>query len=88
MRVIQTLRPDVKGRVCLGPLSKGISSYHITYDEITGKITLEPFTEIPLQEAWLFQNLQALESVRKGVKQSEEKKLKDRGEYTQYIEEE
>lgn len=87
MRSIQTLKPDAKGRVCLGPLAAGISSYHLTYDEVSGKIILEPYAEVPLQEAWLFNNKEALRRVRKGMKQSEGNKLKDRGSFSKYIKE-
>ncbi|MCE3230637.1 MAG: hypothetical protein K0R76_735 [Alphaproteobacteria bacterium] len=87
MRSIQTLKPDAKGRVCLGPLAAGVSSYHLTYDKVSGKIVLEPYTEIPLQEAWLFQNGEALRSVRRGMKQSEGNNLKDAGSFAQYINE-
>ena len=87
MRSTQTLKPDAKGRVCLGSLAAGISSYHLTYDEISGKIILEPYAEVPLQEAWLFNNKEALRSVREGLKQSEDGKVQDAGDFSQYINE-
>jgi len=87
MRSTQTLKPDAKGRVYLGPLAAGISSYHLTYDEASGRIILEPYAEVPLQEAWLFKNKEALRRVRKGMKQSEGNKLKDRGSFAQYVKE-
>ena len=55
-----TVRPDAKGRITLGKLAKGISSYLI-HSEEGGKIVLEPFVEIPAREHWIFQNPQALE---------------------------
>ena len=55
-----TVRPDAKGRITLGKLAKGISSYRI-HSEEGGKIVLEPFVEIPAREHWIFQNPQALE---------------------------
>jgi|GEM_PF-750337 len=88
MGPVQTLKPDTKGRVCLGSLAAGISSYHLTYDQISGKITLEPYTEVPLQEAWLFRNKAALQKVRRGMKQSEEGNLEDAGNFSQYIDKE
>ena len=36
------LRPDSKGRVCLGPLAKGISGYKAIMDEQTKEI-IQPF---------------------------------------------
>jgi len=43
------VKPDAKGRICLGDLAEGISSYKIieTSDD---KIILEPYVEIPLVE--------------------------------------
>ncbi len=85
MGSIQTLKPDAKGRVCLGSLAAGISSYHLTYDEVSGKIILEPYAEVPLQEAWLYRNEEALRRVLKGMKQSEEGDVKEAGSFAQYI---
>ena len=64
-----TLRPDAKGRITLGALAKGVSSYRAHQDE-HGKIVLEPFTEIPLREQWLWKNTEALEAVRQGLRDS------------------
>jgi len=44
------LRPDSKGRICLGPLAKGISSYKVVLNENTKEITLKPYTELALPE--------------------------------------
>ncbi|MBX9806008.1 MAG: hypothetical protein K2Y18_09715 [Alphaproteobacteria bacterium] len=87
MRSTQTLKPDAKGRICLGSLAEGISSYHLTYDKVSGRIILEPYAEVPLQEVWLFHNKEALRSVREGLKQSENGKVHDAGDFSQYIDE-
>jgi len=68
-QIIPPLRPDSKGRITLGKLATGISSYRAEIDE-HGKITLEPFKEIPAREHWLFKNPAALASVRLGLEQS------------------
>ena len=77
------LRPDAKGRITLGAMAKGVSSYRAHQDE-HGKIVLEPFTEIPLREQWLWKNPEALAAVQQGIKDAGEGKLHDLGDFTQY----
>ena len=43
---VKILHPDAKGRITLGAVAKGISSYRMTKDE-QGRLILEPFVEIP-----------------------------------------
>ena len=43
---VKILHPDAKGRITLGAVAKGISSYRMTKDE-QGRLVLEPFVEIP-----------------------------------------
>jgi hypothetical protein len=78
-----TVRPDAKGRIALGALAKGVSSFRI-HKEKDGKLLLEPFTEIPLREQWLYKNPKALEAVRQGLKDSAEGRIYDLGDFTQY----
>lgn len=82
-----TVHPDAKGRVTLGALARGISSFHVTTDK-AGRIILEPFVEIPAREAWLFQNDAALKQVKKGLQESAKGKLSSRGDFTQYLDDE
>lgn len=63
---IYRLRPDSKGRITLGRLAEGVSSYRARRQK-DGKILLEPFVEIPADEQWLYKNRQALESVQRGL---------------------
>src|SRR6476469_8752875 len=49
------LRPDSKGRITLGKLADGVSSYRARR-QADGKIVLEPFIEIPADERWLYEN--------------------------------
>ncbi|HEY3169904.1 MAG TPA: hypothetical protein VGK08_02770 [Thermoanaerobaculia bacterium] len=60
------LRPDSKGRITLGKLAERVSSYRARR-QADGKIVLEPFVEIPAEERWLWENKEALESVKKGI---------------------
>ncbi len=63
---VYRLRPDSKGRITLGRLAEGVSSYHARR-QADGRIVLEPFVEIPADERWLYENKKALESVRRGL---------------------
>ena len=57
------VRPDAKGRINLGELAAGVSSYRVNISE-NGNLTLTPYTEIPLSEKWIFDNEEALEKVK------------------------
>jgi hypothetical protein len=63
---VYRLRPDSKGRVTLGKLAEGVSSYRARR-QADGKIVLEPFVEIPAEERWLWENTEALHRVRSGI---------------------
>jgi predicted transcriptional regulator YheO len=79
------LRPDSKGRVCLGSLAKGVSGYKVVLNENTKEITLKPYAELALPEQWLFENKQALNQVRRGLQQSADKKTVYKGNFAKYI---
>lgn len=79
------LRPDSKGRICLGSLAKGISGYKVVLNENTKEITLKPYAELALPEQWLFENTQALNQVRRGLQQSADKKTVYKGSFAKYI---
>lgn len=64
-----TLRPDSKGRVALGNLAKGVSSFRVSQDK-QHRIILEPFAEVPAREKWLWVNESALAKVKQGLQQS------------------
>ncbi len=78
-----TLRPDTKGRIALGKLARGISSFHATTDE-RGRIILEPFTEIPASEKWLVDNKPALAAVKKGLNEAAAGRVKTRGSFARF----
>ncbi|NJM38390.1 MAG: hypothetical protein HC845_11330 [Akkermansiaceae bacterium] len=84
--LVQQLRPDAKGRITLGKLAQGISSFRARRLE-DGNIILEPFTEIPAREAWLFKNAAALGAVKKGLAQAAEGKSRSLGSFSQYADE-
>ena len=85
-KVIKTVRPDSKGRITLGKLLNGVSSVRVMVEE-DGKIILEPYTEIPMREAWLYNNPEAFEKVSKGIRQASAGSLHDVGTFSHYDDE-
>lgn len=75
----KVLRPDRKGRVALGALAHGVSSFHVVVEG--DRIILEPYAEIPAREKWLFENEKALASVRRGLADAKAGKTKRRGSF-------
>jgi hypothetical protein len=83
----KTLRPDNKGRVSIGSfIEEGVSSFHAYLDK-KHRLILEPLAEVPAQELWLHKNKKALNSVKKGIKQSAKRKTKSLGSFSKYKEE-
>lgn len=66
-RVAEGVKPDAKRRIVLPkvPVQEGIT-YHI-YSNSIGQIVLDPQVTIPASEAWLFNDSDALASVRRGL---------------------
>ncbi len=83
----KALRPDSKGRISLGRLAKGVSSYAV-YQQKNGTITLEPFIEIPAKEKWLYDNKSALKQFQTGLEQAKKGKLIERGSFSKYADDE
>jgi hypothetical protein len=63
------LRPDSKGRITLGKLADGVSSYRARRQK-DGKILLEPFIEIPAEERWVYENPDILAAIKRGLADS------------------
>ena len=61
------LRPDSKGRIALGEIANKVSSYRVTVEK-DGRVTLEPYAEIPLSEKWIFDDRELLEKVIEQIK--------------------
>lgn len=81
------LKPDSKGRIQLGRRTKGIVRYEIIEEE-NGRIILLPEVAIPVSEAWLYKNKEALEAVKTGLEQSANGQIKKRGSFAKYVDEE
>jgi hypothetical protein len=85
-QTVQQLRPDSKGRITLGKLAEGVSSFQVQHME-DGRIILKPFVEIPAREKWLFNNPAALNAVKAGVEQAIEGNARSLGSFAQYADE-
>jgi hypothetical protein len=79
-----TVRPDSKGRIALGSFAKGVSSFRVE-QQPDGKLLLEPYKEIPAREAWLFENPDALVSVKKGLEDAAAGRIKKRGSFSSFV---
>ena len=71
---IDTRTVDDRNRLTVGELLKGSKRVRL-YKNERGEVLLQPVVEIPASEAWLFQNKEAFESVRKGVEDASEGKI-------------
>jgi hypothetical protein len=73
---------DSRGRLTLGQVVKGKSYRVMINDE--GQILLDPVVRIPERELWLWQNAEALASVKRGIKQTSVEQGRDLGDFSQY----
>jgi hypothetical protein len=66
-KIADSVKPDSKKRILLRKLQMhdGIS-YHV-YSNSLGQIILDPQVTIPASELWLFNNPDALASVKRGL---------------------
>ena len=71
---VATRTIDGRRRLTLGELPKGSKRVRI-YKNDRGEVLLQPLVEIPASEVWLFENEEALESVKKGLKEASEGKI-------------
>ena len=71
------VRPDSRKRLALGRALDDLddASFNV-YKDAEGRIILEPQVSIPASEAWLFRNQKSLDSVRRGLAETAEKKAK------------
>ncbi len=79
-----TVHPDSKGRITLGALAKGVSSFHLTTEK-NGRIILEPFVEIPAREQWLLQNKPASQQLRQGLDDAAAGRVSSRGDFAEFV---
>jgi hypothetical protein len=86
MLVEKVVRPDSKGRICLGQLAKGVSSFRLTVDD-EHRIVLVPYSEIPSREKWLLENTEALASVQRGLSDAEAGRVTSLGSFAELADE-
>lgn len=85
-KMLKKVKPDAKGRILLGRLTEGVSSFNVIEDH--GRIILEPNVEIPAKEKWLWDNKTALKKVKTGLQQSAVGKVKSRGSFAKFVDDE
>jgi len=76
-------QPDAKKRLSLGEAFGGATAYNI-YRNPLGQLVLDPVKAIPASETWLYENPQALASVKQGLRESAEAKSVERGSFAKY----
>ena len=86
--VANSVKPDSKKRIVLSRIgiAEGVT-YHI-YRNSFGQIVLDPQVSIPAYEAWLFNNKEAISSVRQGLVESAQGRTVSRGSFAEYHEDE
>lgn len=84
--VAEGVKLDAKKRVLLSkvPVPKGVT-FHIYLNNI-GQIVLDPHVSIPASEVWLWENKEALTSVKRGLLESAQGLAKSRGSFAEYAE--
>jgi hypothetical protein len=84
--VTEFAQPDAKKRLSLGEALAGGNSFNI-YRNAFGQIVLDPVKAVSVSEAWLFENPQALASVKQGLKESAEGRQLYRGSFAKHARE-
>ncbi|MFC1771562.1 hypothetical protein ACFLZV_06730 [Candidatus Margulisiibacteriota bacterium] len=83
-KTIKNVRPDSKGRILLGKLAKGFSSFDIQEIDY-GEFIVKAKVEIPAKEKWLYENKEAMKKVKRGIEQAEKGKMRSRGKFSKYL---
>jgi hypothetical protein len=81
--VSEFAQPDAKKRLSLGEAIAGGTAYNI-YRNAVGQIILDPVKAVPVSEVWLYENEQALASVKQGLRESKEGKGVYRGSFARH----
>ena len=80
--IAESVKPDAKKRVVL-PIAPAGVTYQVFQNSI-GQIILDPQVTIPDSEAWLFQDKDALAAVDRGMAESQNGRLIDRGSFAKH----
>jgi len=84
--VSEFAQPDAKKRLSLGEALRGATAYNI-YRNPLGQLILDPVKTVPASEMWLYENAEALASVKQGLRESAQGKSVDRGSFARFAEE-
>jgi hypothetical protein len=76
-------QPDAKKRLSLGEALGGANAYNI-YRNPLGQLILDPVKNVPVSEMWLYENAEALASVKRGLRESAEGKSVYRGSFAKH----
>jgi len=79
-------QPDAKKRLSLGEALAGATAYNI-YRNTVGQLILDPVKAVPASEMWLYENPEALASVKQGLRESAEGKTVYRGSFAKHVKE-
>jgi CRISPR/Cas system-associated protein Csm6 len=86
--VTEILKPDAKKRLSLGgAVAEAAAAYNV-YRNRLGQIVLDPVKVVPAYEAWLFENKEALASVKRGLADSAAGRTVKRGSFAAHAEDE
>jgi hypothetical protein len=81
--VTEFAQTDAKKRLSLGAAVRDATAYNI-YRNPLGQLILDPVRTIPASEMWLYENPQALASVKQGLRESAEGKRVYRGSFARH----
>ncbi|MBL7542765.1 MAG: hypothetical protein JNL11_03065 [Bdellovibrionaceae bacterium] len=77
---------DSKGRISLGDKFSG--KQFIVEEKANGEILLKPAVTVPIQEEWLWKNMDAMKKVQTGLGQLNSPKRKSRGSFAKFVKDE
>ena len=85
--VTEIQKPDAKKRLSLGQaIGQPGVAYNI-YCNRLGQIVLDPVKAVPVHETWLFENKEALASVKRGLADSAAGRIKHLGSFAAHADE-
>jgi hypothetical protein len=76
-------QPDAKKRLSLGEALGSAKAFNI-YRNPLGQLVLDPVKTVPASEIWLYENADALASVKQGMRESAEGKTIHRGSFAKF----
>ena len=85
--VTEIQKPDAKKRLSLGQVVEEAGVAYNIYRNRLGQIVLDPVKAIPTYEAWLFENKEALASVRRGLADSAAGRTRNLGSFAAHADE-